>query len=321
MDLKNYNLIKTTQICKNFSDNYGFALQESRVVLRRVCLYSVCVYVVCGCVGIRFPLRFPDCKASSCAEGFLGWSEKYIMWPRTKNTKSRKWSQPWLGEVAGRRECTGTDIFRSSSVCFTFSINFGRTNLMYTTELPTWTCSPVCQRFATLNFMFPLQQLGLRVVEKSVGAGVRDKNENLIQEMPRDRMERGRVKIACSAVRFLGTWPANLSRDLRRNVCGGWSVWQRRQILLQWKSDACRIYPQQPCQQLNPDMGQNKTMLPATNLRQANRFSLWFRLVSLGFASCYLMTFDLVWPGSTWFYPFPCWTLNLVKRHIAVQTN
>ena len=79
MDLKNYNLIKTTQICKNFSDNYGFALQESRVVLRRVCLYSVCVYVVCGCVGIRFPLRFPDCKASSCAEGFLGWSEKYIM--------------------------------------------------------------------------------------------------------------------------------------------------------------------------------------------------------------------------------------------------
>lgn len=43
MDLKNYNLIKTTQICKNFSDNYGFALQESRVVLRRVCLYSVCV--------------------------------------------------------------------------------------------------------------------------------------------------------------------------------------------------------------------------------------------------------------------------------------
>ena len=33
---------------------------------------------MCVCVGIRFPLKFPDCKASSCAEGLLGGSENIL---------------------------------------------------------------------------------------------------------------------------------------------------------------------------------------------------------------------------------------------------
>lgn len=67
MDMKNSNPIKTTQICKKFCDNYGFALQESRALC--VCVYVVCV---CVCVGIRFRLKLPDCKASSCALFDLG---------------------------------------------------------------------------------------------------------------------------------------------------------------------------------------------------------------------------------------------------------
>lgn len=77
MDLKNYNPIKTMQICKKFSDNYGFALQESRAFLWR-CVPVLCMCMWYVCVGIRFPLKFPDCKASSCAEVLLGCSENIL---------------------------------------------------------------------------------------------------------------------------------------------------------------------------------------------------------------------------------------------------
>ena len=73
----------------------------------------------CVCVGIRFPLKFPDCKASSCAEGLLGGSENILCGLGQRAGINHN---PGSGRLRGSDE--GTDIFRSSRVARKFALRF-----------------------------------------------------------------------------------------------------------------------------------------------------------------------------------------------------
>ena len=63
-----------------------------------VCV-CVCCMCVCVCVGIRFPLKIPDCKASSCAKGLLGCFENILF---------------DLGQGAGNKQSPGSGRLQGS---------------------------------------------------------------------------------------------------------------------------------------------------------------------------------------------------------------